>query len=173
MTNIFIDIEEKNESLLAVIKGLHPEMNMQNIMAYITIRKLSSELEAALEVFFGGYSLSAGRFLLMLLMKSHPEGVSPTELSKLVGVTQATISGLLSSLEKSELIVRQAHENDRRAFVIKLAPKGCQVLDSISPVFFSRVEEFMGVLKEDNKEILINSLTRLIKSVNTISARPV
>ena len=73
-----IDIEEKNESLLAVIKGLHPEMNMQNIMAYITLRKLSSELESALEVFFGSYSLSAGRFLLMLLMKSHPEGIPPT-----------------------------------------------------------------------------------------------
>lgn len=169
MAKLFITDDPRTTEITKTISELYPAIDPVNMQTYLMIRKLSTELESSLDNFFGLYGLSAGRFLLMLLMKSNSEGLMPTELSNMVGVTQATISGLIGSLEKAGLVTREVHKKDGRAFVIKLTDKGNQLLETISPTFFSRVNEFLAVVSNQDKEAIINSLATLITQVKVIN----
>lgn len=165
MAKLFITDDVRNPELSKAVSALYPAIDHQSIQTYLMLRKLSTELESSLEVFFSTYGLSSGRFLLMLLLKSSPEGLMPTELSLKVGVTQATISGLISSLEKSALIKREVHKKDGRAFVIQLTEKGQALVDTITPIFFGRVNDFMAAVTPQEKDSTMIVLGTLLEQV--------
>lgn len=169
MAKLFITEDPRNNELSKTISTLYPATDPMNMQTYLMIRRLSTELETSLDNFFSVYGLSAGRFLLLILMKSYPEGLMPTELSNMVGVTQATISGLISSLEKAGFVAREVHKKDGRAFVIKLTDKGHQLIEDIAPIFFGRVNEFINAADFGEKENLNLTIGKLLSQIKVIS----
>lgn len=119
---------------------------------YLQFRKLNAEIDIILDEFFSEYSLSTGRYILLMILQSNVEGFMPSELAQKVGVTQATISGLISNLEKSGLLQRHTHQQDGRAYVIKLTEQGQQLLAKLTPDFFHRIHQFLGGLNPQEKQ---------------------
>lgn len=145
------------------LKGLNqhfPEVDSYSFYTYLTLRKVSSDLENSLESYFSSYGVSAGRFMLLLLLSSNPEGMMPSELAQQCGVTQATISGLLSGLEKAQLIMRETHSHDGRAYVIKLSEQGADLLNLVKPEFLKCVHNMMDQFTLDEKQQMVNHLSR-------------
>ncbi len=141
--------------------GQHfPEVDSYSFYTYLTLRKISSDLENSLESYFSSYGVSAGRFMLLLLLSSQPDGMMPSELALQCGVTQATISGLLNGLEKSQLIARETHSKDGRAFVIKLSEKGRSLLNLVKPEFLKCVHDMMGTFTLEEKTTMVGTLSR-------------
>lgn len=73
------------------------------------------------------YALSEGRFVVLFLLESAPEGLSPNAIATQAGITRPTVTGLLDGLEKEGLIVRLAAAIDRRSLNIQLTEKGRQL----------------------------------------------
>src|SRR5690606_14911567 len=119
------------------------------------------------------HGVSAGRFMLLMLLNTNPAGMMPSELAQHCGVTQATISGLLNGLEKGQLIHRETHNHDGRAYVIKLSDKGLALLNRVRPEFLGCVDGIMGKYSAEEKKILIDLMSRLgdeIKSITELKA---
>ncbi len=145
------------------LKGLghhFPEVDSYSFFTYLTLRKVSSDLENSLESYFASYGVSAGRFMLLLLLSSQAGGMMPSELALQCGVTQATISGLLNGLEKSQLILRESHSQDGRSFMIKLSDKGESLLNLVKPEFLKCVNSMMGNFTLQEKENMVACLSR-------------
>ncbi|UOE99836.1 MarR family winged helix-turn-helix transcriptional regulator [Bdellovibrio reynosensis] len=149
-------------------KMLHPELDHLTFYSHILLRKISTDLEVNLDKFFSQYNLSSGRFALMLLLNRTPGGLMPSEIAQKVGVTQATISGLINSLEKAELVKRTTHEKDGRSFVILLTEKGIQACQEIAPLYHERISKFWSDFSVEEKQSISSGMEKLIKSVGRL-----
>lgn len=145
------------------IEGLRqhcPEVDPYSLYTYLTLRKVSNDLENALEGYFSSYGVSTGRFTLLMILSSADNGLMPSELATECGVTQATISGLLNGLEKSQLIVRETHSHDGRAYVIKLSLKGQELLTKVKPEFLICINKMMSGFNLEEKKGMVDLLHR-------------
>lgn len=71
-----------------------------------------------------GFSTTLPRFDLMAQLDRTPQGLRMSELSGRLMVTGGNVTGLVDSLEKEGLVVREADGADRRAMRVKLTREG-------------------------------------------------
>ncbi len=64
------------------------------------------------------------RFDLMAQLERAPDGLRMNELSRRMMVTGGNITGITDQLETEGLVERTGVEGDRRAFQVRLTPKG-------------------------------------------------
>lgn len=147
---------------------LYPDLDYLTLYSHILLRKITTDLEVNLDSFFSQYNLSAGRFTLMALLNRTKEGLMPSELAQKVGVTQATISGLINSLEKAGIAKRLSHEKDGRSFVIQLTTEGHAKVDEIMPLYHERISNYWSDFNEGEKQQLNSFMERIIKSINRL-----
>lgn len=166
MAKLFIQELPTREELKKSAEELHggDSVDAGVLHSNLLFMKVATELEMKLDSLLAEYNLSSGRFTLLFLLRNTPEGMMPSVLAQKVGVTQATISGLLNSLEKASLIVRETHQRDGRSFVIKLTEKGDQTIKEIFPRWYPNIQAFWGQFAEDEKSNLDKLLERMIIS---------
>ena len=61
--------------------------------------------------------------------------MSPSDIASRLGITRASVTGLLDWMEKRELIVRFHHSEDRRRLKVKITPKGKELVTHSLPTF--------------------------------------
>ncbi len=170
MSKIFYtELPENEASLETALAQRFPQTNLNSLFAFIMIRKLSTDLDVVLDAYFAKYNLSVGRFTLLNILSFMEDGLMPSELANKVGVTQATISGLINSLEKASLVSRETHKKDGRAFVIKLTPSGSEVVQKICPEYFGRIDKIMGAFSDVEKSSLRDLTQKLTERLSLIN----
>ena len=85
----------------------------------------------------------------------------PSQLAQSLGVTRATITKLVDSLERSGLVERHLDKTDRRAWLISLTEKARALLEEMLPPHFQQIKRIMDVLSEDEQQQLIGILLKL------------
>lgn len=88
------------------------------------------------------------------------------ELLKVLGISPATLSELLSKLEEKKLIARARSAKDRRVSVIELTESGVQKADKIAETDTRIAEEMFGSLGEDRQQQLSKLLESMLESWN-------
>ncbi|MGE5084942.1 MAG: MarR family winged helix-turn-helix transcriptional regulator [Bacillota bacterium] len=168
MAKLFIQTLPTHEELKQSASELYPEIEADSLYTHLLFRKVATDIEAKFDSFFAQYQLSPGRYTLLILLRKAPNGLMPSELAQKVGVTQATISGLINSLEKAELVARETHSKDGRAFVIKLTTKGHSLIKSLAPEYYSRLKDFWGEFSASEKAQLKSSLELMISNMDKL-----
>lgn len=171
MAKLFIQTLPTHEELKQSASELYPEIEADSLYTHLLFRKVATDLEVKFDNFFAQYQLSPGRYTLLIILRKAPGGLMPSELAQKVGVTQATISGLINSLEKAELVARETHSKDGRAFVIKLTTKGHALIKTIAPEYYSRLMDFWGQFQESEKSQLKASLDRMISNMDKLRTK--
>ncbi len=64
------------------------------------------------------------RFDLMAQLERHPEGLKMRDLSRLLMVSGGNVTGVTDRLVEEGLIERRDNPRDRRAYTVRLTPKG-------------------------------------------------
>ena len=72
------------------------------------------------------------RFDLMAQLELEPEGMRMNELSRRMMVTGGNITGITDQLEAEGLVERAEVEGDRRAYLVRLTPKGRQQFNAMA-----------------------------------------
>ena len=111
----------------------------------------------------GRLSSARMRILMRLAVEKKRGGVglSPSDLSRFLGVSRNTVSALLNGLEDQNLVARDLHPTDRRQFIITLTPEGENVYTTHSPKFAHYLEQIFSALTHDEQNILLDLLTKL------------
>lgn len=117
------------ENLSTFVHELDPELESKMLSIIwqirVTARDLNEVTSKLLDV--EGLSYAPYRLLTSLFYNeqcTHPDGISPSELSQQHGTTRSTISSLVRSLESMGLVERHEDQTDRRFFIVKLTPSG-------------------------------------------------
>lgn len=172
MTKLFDQEGNASPASNSSIENSHFDLNIQGLETFLLCRQFSTEIGTSLEALFSKYSLSFGKFNILMLLSKSKAGLMPSELAHLCGVTQAIISGLLSGLEKNQIVERQPHQQDGRAFVIRLTEKGNEIFQQLQPEFCKKIERIFLTLdaaEADQLQKLLNKLRIEVQKDNQVN----
>ena len=131
--------------------------------------RTGSDLMTVFETVLGQYGLSQGRFLVLIVMNRTPqEAINPSFLAEKLGVTRATVTGLLDGLETGKFIERIADSQDRRRIGIRLTPEGRQVLGNLLPDYYRIMARLTAGLSENERQTMLSLLTKINQKLNSL-----
>ena len=84
-------------------------------------RGIESELRERLRKEF---DVTLPQFDVMAALARKEDGMSMTELSRSLMVSNGNVTGIIDRLAAEKLVLRQAPANDRRSYIVRLTPKG-------------------------------------------------
>ncbi|KHD88236.1 MAG: MarR family transcriptional regulator [Bdellovibrio sp. ArHS] len=169
MAKLFIQTLPSKEELKASASRIHDAVDSQALYSNLLFMKVANDLENYMESLLAPHNLSSGRFTLLYMLGDSPEGLMPSELSNRVGVTQATISGLINGLEKAELVKREMHEKDGRSFVIKITDKGLSLVKEIFPQWAPKISAFWNQISHDELNSFSGTLEKMVHSTSVLT----
>ncbi|WP_057914637.1 MarR family winged helix-turn-helix transcriptional regulator [Peribacillus muralis] len=139
------------------------------VLTYLLLLRAGNNLEVLFTPFFEEYELSDGRFsVLMCLFDAPGQVMPPSQLADSLGVTRATITKLLESLERSGLVERQLNPSDRRVWLITLTSQARVLLEKMLPSHFQRIKRVMEIFSIEDQEQLVSLLLKLEAHLATI-----
>jgi DNA-binding MarR family transcriptional regulator len=140
----------------------YAEMDVSAVQSFLALLRVASDVIENLDACLARHDLLQGRWwVLILLMREENLTASPSLLADKAGVTRATMTGLLDSLERTGLIERIPHRDDRRMLNVKLTAKGQQRLDEVMPDYYARVADVMQGLSEKDRAAFMDMLEQV------------
>ncbi|MFV0246084.1 MAG: MarR family winged helix-turn-helix transcriptional regulator [Qingshengfaniella sp.] len=107
------------------------------------------------------HRLSEGKFVLLTLLCDRPQGLPPHELADRVGVTRATITGLIDGLERDGLLRRVPDKTDRRSLSVRLTPQGLALADELGRTHTAWIATLTGDLTGEERGMLRSLLHKI------------
>jgi DNA-binding MarR family transcriptional regulator len=151
----------------------YPEVDPGAVEAFLTLMRVGTDVETALEKFLSYYRLSLGSFTVLMVLNRDPGiPLMPSELADKCGVTRATITGLLDGLGRKKFVRRDRQTKDRRTVRVRLTSTGIDLLDEFGHEYYRRLSLLMRNLTEDDKRKLSQMLLTVASETEQVS-RPV
>ena len=154
------------ERLLEAAKQ-YPDLDPSACEVFMNLLRTGDEVFRHMHAHYHGHRISQGRFVVLLLLFDQLAGCSaahtPAELADKAGVTRATMTGLIDTLERDGLVHRESDRADRRMLSVTLTRKGDAFIKALLPVHFRRITELMSPLNESERKTLTRLLNKIIE----------
>lgn len=160
-----------------------PELDPSACEAFLHLLRTGDEVFSVSERYLTDNNISHGRFsVLMLLWNSSRRGEAaragdcpkaprtPAELAEAAGVTRATMTGLIDTLERDGFVRREPDPDDRRMVSVLLTPKAEAYLQQMLPGHFQTMARLMAPLTEGERKTLVRLLTKVLQRASEISS---
>ena len=115
------------------------------------------------------FDVTLPRFDLMAQLNKAPDGMTLSDISKRMMVSNGNITGLVDRLVSSGHVTRRASETDRRAQMISLTDLGRAAFREMAGAHETWVAEMFEGLNRDGVERLMELLARTKSSVREAS----
>ncbi|HPD48341.1 MAG TPA: MarR family transcriptional regulator [Anaerohalosphaeraceae bacterium] len=130
----------------------------------VCIRKRATE-------FLRRYGLTDVQVNVLMLLKHQAdegEGLSQSQLSSMMLVNRANVTGLVDRLEQAKLVMRTTDPADRRSNVVRLTQRGRRLLEKVEPAYGREVARIMEVLTAAEQRRLIGLLERVRANIANV-----
>lgn len=112
-----------------------------------------------------GLSYSDYDVLATLLRAGSPYELTPTELTRRVLLTSGGLTACLRRLETLGLVSRRGVPEDRRRLLVKLTPKGFDLIETFIDQRFGMADEALEALEPEQIATLEMLLRRLVQEI--------
>ena len=109
------------------------------------------------------HGTTLARFDVMAALSRHRDGVTMTELSRALLVSNGNVTGLIDRLEADGLAERRQVAGDRRAIRVRLTGRGHSTFARLARAHHGWIDELLGELDDAEVATLIDPLDRLRK----------
>ena len=142
-----------------------PELDPSACEAFLHLLRAGDEGFRVIDAHFHAHGLSQGRFTVLMLLADKAGGqahaLTPAQLADMAGVTRATMTGLVDTLERDGMVTRKPDQDDRRMLFVELTPRGQEFLGQIMPEHFRRISVLMAALTEPERRTLVRLLGKV------------
>lgn len=172
------------ECLLEAAKEF-PDLDPSAAEAFLHLLRTGDEAFRTTDRNLADRNFSHGRFgVLMLLWRSTQPAPgaagcagadcsgprTPAELADAAGVTRATMTGLIDTLERDGFVNREPDPEDRRMMSVRLTPKAEEFLREFLPEHFRSIAALMSTLTQAERKTLVALLTKIQEQANALGA---
>lgn len=172
MARLFLKDLPRYECLLDA-SARYPTLDPSAVEAFLNLLRTSDDLFDVKSRFLSLHDMSPGRFTVLMLLNRHPDLPStPATLAEQAGVTRATMTGLLDTLEKDGLILRQPDPLNRRTIQVRLTGPGQDLLEATLPDYLAQLATLMQPLSEPERKALVALLQKLSQPLAAEAAKP-
>ena len=142
--------------------GRYPTLDPTANEAFLNLLRTGDMVFEEIGAFLARHNISQGRFtVMMLLHRPWIEAHTPASLAEESGVTRATMTGLIDTLEKDGMVVRQPDSQDRRTVHVSLTEQGRASLEAMLPDYFQCVSRIVSPLSARERKELVRLLQKL------------
>jgi DNA-binding MarR family transcriptional regulator len=147
----------------------YSDADVTAISTFLFLLRVATDLSVALDTCLIKHDLLQGRWwVLILLMREESLTSTPSMLADKIGVSRATMTGLIDGLEYSGLVERVFDKQDRRSVKVKLSDAGQDKLDVVMPDYYRRLRQCMKDLNEQQREQLQKLLSQVNKGISAL-----
>ncbi|WP_330181196.1 MarR family transcriptional regulator [Nocardia sp. NBC_01503] len=150
--------------------GLESEIDPRAVLVAVRLLAAGTELGQATEAHFARFGLSTGRYRLLADLEDAGGEKSPSQLAAGLGVTRATVTGLIDGLEQQGLVCRRASAQDGRAVVVVLTARGARQLRDMAPEHFGRLQSMVAPLTPAERTTFLDLLERIRQGMRALTA---
>ncbi len=173
MPNLLLKDLPRYECLLEAAKEF-PDLEPSACETFLHLLRGGDESVRVMESNLARHNITQGRFsVLMILLnrcRSNSGTLGPAELADAAGVSRATMTGLIDTLERDGLVTRAPDTVDRRMMLVRLTDKGRALLEEILPEHFKRMSWLMSPLSEFERQTLVQLLNKLHQQASKFPA---
>jgi DNA-binding MarR family transcriptional regulator len=124
------------------------------------VRPIETELRRRLAHEFG---VTLPKFDVMAALARREAGMTMTEVSRFLMVSNGNVTGLVNRLVAEGLVVRVANQDDRRATFVRLTRKGVRLFETMAAAHERWVNEILASLSDEQSETMIGLLDTVRK----------
>ncbi|WP_327144357.1 MarR family winged helix-turn-helix transcriptional regulator [Nocardia sp. NBC_01327] len=150
--------------------GLESEADPRAVLVAVRLLATGARLGQATEAHFARFGLSTGRYRMLADLEDSAGEKSPSQLAASLGVTRATVTGLIDSLEQEGLVLRRPSAEDGRAVVVVLTARGAQKMRDIAPEHFGRLQAMVSGLSPQERTTFLELLGRITEGIGALTA---
>jgi DNA-binding MarR family transcriptional regulator len=162
-----------NAANKARVRSAPLPISKQRLRLWLRLLRSSRAIEAQLrERLRTRFSITLPQFDVMAALARSEEGMTMTELSRQLMVSNGNVTGIIDRLVAEKLVLRQAPASDRRSFIVRLTPKGASQFSVIAKAHEGWIDEMLEEFGAMEAESIISQLDELVRRVRTRGARP-
>jgi DNA-binding MarR family transcriptional regulator len=148
-----------------VMEALRKRFTGQDLSAFdvvFALRMTAQQLDNTVTEWMAGTAGTPARFqILVLLWASEASGVPHKEIVKALEVTRATVSGLMTGLERDGLVKSTVDRDDRRNLIANLTSKGLAIVEKAIDSNATPMRAALAPLSANELKTLKSLLQRL------------
>lgn len=103
-----------------------------------------------------------------IMVIGNMDKVTPTMLGKYLNLKKGSLTTLIDSLEKSNLLYRNMDLHDRRKTILKLTEEGKDYFHSKNKELESQLKSMFSVLEEEELNKFIDSFNNIVKTLKSV-----
>lgn len=150
----FLDYWGFVEVARANLLGRYRETYVSSNIIALSLNRTSGMLTSLSEsMILRSYKLTWSGFRILFVLWNL-EKVDQSNLTVLIGASKATVSNLVHTLERQDLVERQRSLTDKRTYTINLTPKGHAVVERVNEEQNELFLQWTSVLSQEEKETL-------------------
>lgn len=142
----------------------------QAVLVAVRLMAAGARLGQAAETHFSRFGLSTGRYRLLADLEDHDGEKSPSQLADSLGVSRATVTGLVDGLEREGLVARRRCADDGRGTVVVLTARGARRLRELAPEHFDRLQAMVSGLTVEERGVFLELLGRVVEGIPALTA---
>ncbi len=158
---------------------LFPDLDPSACEVYLQLLRTGDEVFEVESRYLNALGISQGRFTVLMQLTEPqvgcgqgPVALSPADIADRAGVTRATVTGLIDTLERDGFVLRKPAEHDRRMMTVSLTKAGEAFVASLLPGYFQRVAAIMRGLSLEERRTLVNLLLKIQEGTAAAESRP-
>jgi DNA-binding MarR family transcriptional regulator len=130
----------------------------QNVVGY-HLRIAQEGSFRAFEAIADKVDLKPGWYALLTIL-AEAGALTPSELSRVCGRDRSTLTGTMKVLSARGLVQTQRNPEDQRSYVVKLTPKGREMLSRLHSIAIEHERRLDNILGK-NKSVLLRLLRKV------------
>ena len=148
-----------------------PDLDPSACEAFLHLLRAGDESARVIETQLARHNITQGRFSVLMILLNRCAGeaqsLGPAELADAAGVSRATMTGLIDTLERDGLVTREPDTVDRRMMLVRLTARAEALMQEILPPHFQVMASLMAPLSESERKTLVRLLNRIIQQAMT------
>ena len=136
--------------------GYEDPVQLADLLHQLTKRLRRSQAERLAPL---GLTPAQERALRLITRGDEPPRMA--ELADRLGIVPRSLTTVIDALEQAGLVRREIDPRNRRAILLRLTDDGAAVRDELREARRRAAEDLFAPLREDDRELLANLLTRL------------
>ncbi|MEZ5796664.1 MAG: MarR family transcriptional regulator [Paracoccaceae bacterium] len=139
-------------------------LSKRRLKAWIRLLGVTRSVESELREFLRlRHGTTLPRFDVMAALWRRRDGLTMSELSRMLLVSNGNATAVVDRLEKDGLVRRRPSETDRRTVFVALTDEGLRAFDCMATEHEQQVDRLLGGLGEADLEALTNMFRRIGK----------
>jgi DNA-binding MarR family transcriptional regulator len=159
--------------MTAMPKTAARPLGKQHLRLWIRLLRATRAIEAELrERLRMQFAMTLPQFDVMAALYREDRGMSMTELSRRLMVSNGNVTGIIDRLVAEQYVLRQAPAEDRRSFIVRLTPKGAARFASVADAHEQWVDQLLSDFEGDEMEMLIGHFDGLAERIRKGGTKP-